>query len=125
MKVGGRAKGVPNRTTQILQDKAAELEVDPFEILLRFAKGDWKGLKYSSPTETRYTPSGESYEKWVIEPELRAKCAADACQYLHPKRKAIEHSGLDSSPLERYLLMTEDERKRLREEYEKRLSKVK
>ncbi len=75
-KTGGRQKGTLNKQTRELHDISARLEVDPFEILLLFAKADHKALGYR--------------RKQDITPSLRAQCASDACQYMHPKRKAIE-----------------------------------
>ncbi len=74
-KSGGRKAGTPNKKTQSLEDKAREMEVDPFEILLRVAKGDWRGL---------------GYKENVISLETRLKAASEACTYLFPKRKAIQ-----------------------------------
>ncbi len=91
-KTGGRAKGTPNKPTQTLVDKAQELGCDPFEILLRFAKGDWKGLGYEKETETKFTAAGIEFDEHVIKPEMRVKAAAEACQYIHAKRKAIEQT---------------------------------
>jgi hypothetical protein len=88
---GGRAKGVPNRKTQDLLDKAREMGVDPFEVLLMFAAGDWKSLGYDQDKYITETDRG-TIVKWTIEPSVRAKCASDACQYIYPKRKAIELS---------------------------------
>jgi hypothetical protein len=89
----GRKKGTPNKLTQDLMSKCEELGVDPFEVLLHFAKGDWKTLGYD--TETRLVSASEFGEitEYTITPELRAKAAKDACEYLFPKRKAVEHSG--------------------------------
>lgn len=92
-KYGGRAKGTPNKTSLPLHEKAKELGCDPFEILCRFALGDWKGLGYKTEFILTPTQKGEIIEKPFIAPELRSKAAAEAAQYLYPKRKAIEHSG--------------------------------
>jgi hypothetical protein len=92
-KFGGRAKGTPNKTSLPLHEKAKELGCDPFEILCRFALGDWEGLGYKSEFIFTPTQKGEVVEKPLIPPELRSKAAAEAAQYLYPKRKAIEHSG--------------------------------
>jgi hypothetical protein len=90
----GRKKGTPNKKTQDLMAKCQELDVDPFEILLRFAKGDWDGLGYESSVRVAgVSKDGEPFYEDTIPPDLRAKCAKDACEYIHPKRKAIEHSG--------------------------------
>lgn len=88
----GRKKGTPNKDSLSLKERARELGVDPFVILLMYAKGDWKGLGYSSPTKLVASKSGECYEVDVITTDHRLKAAAEACQYLHPKRKAIEGS---------------------------------
>jgi len=93
MRYGGRTKGTPNKTKLPLEEKARELGCDPFEILCRFALGDWKGLGYEKEFTFSPTQKGEVVEKPIIPPELRQKAAAEAAQYLYPKRKAIEHSG--------------------------------
>jgi len=74
----------------MLLDKAKELGVDPFEILLRFAKDDWQGLGYTKAEQTIHTAGGGHYVERTISPDLRAKCASDACQFMLPKLKAIE-----------------------------------
>ena len=95
-KFAGRKKGTPNKATQNLMDKCVELDVDPFEILLRFAKGDWEGLGYETKSHATYfSDSGEAVEEDHISAELRAKCAKDACEYIHAKRKAVEISNPD------------------------------
>jgi len=122
-KTGGRQKGSPNKNTRTLLERAESLKVDPFEILLRFAKGDWKGLGYKSATTVKITKAGDVVEIDVIEPDLRVTAAKAACEYLHPKRKAIELSSNEDSPLEIYLRMSPEERARRREQLEKRLGK--
>lgn len=92
-KVGGRVKGTPNKNVIPLQEKAKELGCDPFEILCRFALGDWEGLGYDKGITYQSTNKGDLIERHIIPPELRSKAAAEAAQYLYPKRKAIEHSG--------------------------------
>lgn len=88
-KTGGRQKGVENKKKLSLLNKAIELGVDPFEILLRFAAGDWKGLGYKTETIIRYSKDC-SNEEFVILPAVRAKAAAEAAQYLYPKKKSVE-----------------------------------
>lgn len=86
-----RKKGQVTKNRQELLDKAKELGVDPFEVLLRFAKSDWKGLGYESPDHVvGKTQRGEEIIVDRISPELRARCAADAAQFMLPKLKAIE-----------------------------------
>lgn len=92
-KFGGRQKGTVNKQTKTLQETAERLGCDPFEILCRFALGDWKGLGYKSEHTLTPTQKGEVVERPIITPEIRHKAAAEAAQYLHPKRKAVEHTG--------------------------------
>lgn len=99
-KTGGRVKGTLNRDTKTLVDKATELGVDPFEVLLLFAKEDWESLGYTARTETKFTPQGIEFEEYTIPPALRSKAAAEACQYLYPKRKAVEQT-VDPELMER------------------------
>lgn len=92
-KTGGRKCGVPNKKTKNLMDKCDELGCDPFEILLRFAQGDWKGLGYKTEQiVTHVTEGGMELVEDVISAELRAQCAKEAAQYIYPKRKALEVS---------------------------------
>jgi len=92
-RLGGRAKGTPNKNALPLKEMAEKLNCNPFEILLRFAMGDWNGLGYKAESTYAPTQKGEVIEKPTIPPELRVKAASEAAQYLYPKRKAIEHSG--------------------------------
>lgn len=90
----GRPKGVPNKRTQDLFELAEKLECNPFEVLLHFAKGDYQALGYEERQFKTYGTGEDSYtiDELTISPELRQKSAKDACEYLFPKRKAIEHS---------------------------------
>ena len=94
----GRKKGTPNKSISPLKERAQALGVDPFEVLLLFAKGDWKALGYDAETYTVHSKDF-SNELLTIQPQVRAKAAAEACQYLFPKLKAIEHTGKDGTPL--------------------------
>lgn len=89
----GRKKGVPNRQTLTVIQKAEELGIDPFKILLYFAAGDWKKLGYESEKYVVSSSDQGFVEKWTIEPAVRAKSAQEACSYLYPKRKAVELSN--------------------------------
>lgn len=88
----GRNKGSRNKIDMDAQAKAKELGIDPFEVLLLFAAGDWKKLGYDSDrAPSSYSEHGTIY-KWTIDPAVRGKCAEYACGYLLSKRKAVEHS---------------------------------
>jgi hypothetical protein len=106
----GRKKGTPNKDTSSLIERAAQLKIDPFEIMLFFAANDWKRLGYDGPTMVKYTRDGSPYEVDRISPELRQKSAADASQYLYPKRKAIEvKKPFDPTEADRPLAEISDE----------------
>lgn len=88
----GRRAGTPNRATQTLQEIADSLGVNPFQILLYFAKGDYEALGLMKPSQKLYDENGEELNIEIpqISLELRQKSAKDACEYLYPKRKSIE-----------------------------------
>jgi len=88
---GNRRKG------KDLIQLADEIGVSPFEILLHAAAGNWRELGLAGPTITKFGPNG-SYEVEALPIELRIHAAKEAAQYLHPKKKAIEHSGSDEGP---------------------------
>lgn len=85
----GRATGTPNKNTIDLQRISDDLGIHPFKILLHFAAGDWQSLGYKKETYVEY---GKDYDNEVlyIKPETRMKAAAQAAEYLYPKRKSIE-----------------------------------
>ena len=87
----GRPLGVPNKRTADLLDIAQRLDCNPFEVLIHFAKGDFEALGYERH-QIRVTKDGGTEMELTISPELRQKSARDACEYLFPKRKALEHS---------------------------------
>ena len=91
-KTGGRQKGTPNKKTQEAQELAEKLGINPLEILLHFAAGNYQELGLVEHKEIR-TKDGAVIFEPTISPELRQKSAKDACEYLVPKLKAIEHSG--------------------------------
>lgn len=79
----GRKKGSSNKhTLPDAAEKAEELGIDPFKILLHFAAGDWKALGYKIDKTPR--------KSHLISKEIRARAATEANQYLHPKKKSVE-----------------------------------
>jgi hypothetical protein len=85
----GRKPGTPNKRSMKLMEKAQALNIDPFEILLYLAAGDWKSLGYKSEMMIKYTKDTQN-EEFTIDPAVRARAAGEACSYLHAKRKSIE-----------------------------------
>lgn len=60
----GRKKGTMNKRTEALHEKCERLGIDPFEALLQFANHP--------------------------DPMYRLSALKEICQYLYPKRRAIE-----------------------------------
>ena len=73
----GRKKGKPNKKTQEVLDKLAELNCDPIEGMARIAK--------QAIDEGELQLAGNMYK--------------ELAQYVAPKRKAIEHTGKDGGDL--------------------------
>ena len=104
-KSGGRKEGTPNKRTLEAREIAEKLGVNPLEICLMFAAGDWEGLGYPSADVTKVLKDGGTINVDTIPPELRQKSAKDVLGYLFPQLKAIELTGKDGGPLsiEEYL----------------------
>lgn len=92
-----RLPGTPNKDTQALIDLAHKKGINPFEILLHIANGDWKALGYKDDKAVVQTKSGVSYcERITMDHRMAA--AAHASQYLYPKRKSVEiHATAEES----------------------------
>lgn len=87
----GRPKESIGLRTHELFHIAQEHDCNPFEILIMFAKADYAGLGMLE-YKTIITKSGQEIQEPSISPELQQRSAKDACEYLFPKRKAIEHT---------------------------------
>lgn len=72
-KTGGRAKGVPNKDTRTLHEICDRLKINPFEALLHL---------YS-------TTRNEG---------IKLGALSQACKYIFPQLKAIDHSGEIKNP---------------------------
>lgn len=88
----GRPKGSVNKITKRASEIAEEMGVNPLEVLLLFAKGDWKALGYDSATRVTQDGDNVKYE-YHVEPSVRMKAAESACRYIFPTQKAVELSG--------------------------------
>jgi len=73
-KSGGRKKGSLNKKTIQALDIVKKHGIDPFEILILFAKGDYQALGLKKP----------------IPPEMRQKSATAALPYIYPQLKSTE-----------------------------------
>jgi hypothetical protein len=71
VKTGGRVKGTPNKPTQNISDKLAELDCDPIEGMATIAR--------QAMDENDLILAGSMYK--------------ELAQYVAPKRKSIEMTG--------------------------------
>jgi len=108
-KTGGRVKGTPNKRTQDLTERLAELGCDPVEGMARLAMDpnsspDLKGRMYAELAQYVY-PKRRAVEQTVIEPkdemteeeilaQIRALIAAqpELMQQLESMKNPVEHS---------------------------------
>lgn len=75
----------PNGGIDAARKKAEDLDVDPFELLLRYASGKLDGIL-----------SPEDQKK--VTPGMRLAAIMEATQYLHPKRRSIDIAPPPPSP---------------------------
>jgi hypothetical protein len=111
-KVGGRAKGAPNKLTREAIEILERLGCNPIEGMARIAAGDVPCRVCRGKGKTLYQPAhgkelaertcescyGSGME--IITPELSGKMYAELANYIYPKRKAVEHSGPDGASLD-------------------------
>jgi hypothetical protein len=71
-KSGGRQKGTPNKRTVALAERLEALNCDPVSELVSLAQDT------------------------DIDPSIRVRCYTELLAYLHPKRKAVEVSGVEN-----------------------------
>lgn len=86
----GKPKGAISLLTRKVAETAARLGIDPFEVLLRFASGDWKALGYDKEKFIAGRNEYGIWKKWTIDPSVRIQAAKEAAQYILPKLRSIE-----------------------------------
>jgi len=96
----GRPKGSKNKQIMLVEDMVTKLGVDPLEVLMLFAKGDWKALGYETGSTVAYTNAGIEYEKLTITADQRVAAAGQAVKYIYSQKKAMELSSDKSAPFE-------------------------
>lgn len=64
-KIAGRAKGTPNKSSLPIEELCAKWECSPVEVLIKLTMDE-------------------------KEPDRQLAAAKELCQYLYPKRKAVE-----------------------------------
>ena len=79
---GGRQKGTPNKRTIAVAEKLAALGCDPIKQMGQIALDE------------------------SVEVSLRVQVLKELCQYVAPKRKAVEVTGEDGSPIKGELTLS-------------------
>lgn len=95
-KTGGRQKGSLNKRNLVAMEIAEKMAMDPLEVLMMFAAGDWEGLGYDNSVYHMERPDGSIKMGYVISPELRMNAAKEAAQYIYAKKKQEEPRDDDS-----------------------------
>jgi len=94
---GGRIKGVKNKRTRTIEEIAAKFDIDPFQVLMMVAAGDWKGLGYDAPSKISYTNAGIEFEEPNIKLSDRVQAAKEASKYLYSQKQSVALSTGDQS----------------------------
>ena len=97
-KSGGRTKGTKNIRSFNAWELANRLNIDPLEVLLKFASGDWKGLGYDNEVYHSESATGETKLGYVITPNMRMNAADKACKFLYPTKIETTPTENDTSP---------------------------
>lgn len=87
----GRPKGAKNKRSLKVEEIAARFDIDPFEVLMMIAAGDWKGLGFEEKTHTTFTPQGIEVEEENVPVAQRCMAAREAVKYLHTQKHHIRH----------------------------------
>lgn len=106
-RLGGRAKGTPNKRTQELIEKLEALGFDPVEAMVyvyRKARAEYRRADKVAVALMAYqtdrglqTSRVDSSPQWL---RIAGDMAKELMQYTHAKRKAVEVSGPDGGPVQ-------------------------
>jgi hypothetical protein len=91
-KTGGRQKGTLNKFTWNVQQMAEDLGVNPFEIMLKIAANDWRGLGYENEFTFVATASGDVKSMPYITLKDRLEASSKLAPFIAPTKKAVEVS---------------------------------
>ena len=59
----GRPKGAKNKRSMTVEMIASRYDLDPFDILMMVATGDWRGLGFQNKTKSTFTMNGIEVEE--------------------------------------------------------------
>lgn len=92
----GRPKGSKNKHSFQIEEIANKFDIEPFEVLMMVAVGDWKGLGFEAAYKTSYTGAGIEFEEPNIKLADRVQAAKEACKYLYSQKQAVAISTGDT-----------------------------
>lgn len=88
--MAGRPVGAKNKRTLRVEEIAGRYALDPFEVLMMIAVGDWEGLGYETKTKKVYTAEGRVNEEENVPLAQRCVAAREATKYLYPTKHRVE-----------------------------------
>lgn len=91
----GRKKGSQNKRTFRVEEIAEKFNVDPFEVLMMVAAGDWEALGFESQSKISYTNAGIEFEEPHIKLSDRVQAAKEAARYLYSQKQSVAISTGD------------------------------
>jgi len=86
----GRPKGCKNKRNLEVEAIAARFAINPFEVLMMIAAGDWKGLGFKTKTTKVFTASGAMNEVENVPLNERNQAAKEASKYLYSQKNKVE-----------------------------------
>lgn len=89
-KTGGRKKGTKNKFMFKPEVTAENLGIDPFELCLKYAVGDWQGAGFQEEHIFIEKPDGAVAARPSITPEMRFAAIKEACKYLYPTKQSTD-----------------------------------
>lgn len=123
----GRTAGVKNKRSLKVIEMASQFDLDPFEILMHIAQGDWEALGYQNEIFVKETADGKGHSLgYTITPEMRLAAAKECAQYLYAKKREEDPEAkqpLEAFTLEEkrlFLAQAKEEIKKLEAEIEER-----
>lgn len=90
VRLGGRQKGTPNKTTEHIFDVCERMKFDPIINLVHIATNNWEALGYTSEHIERLGFGGQVAYEDRISIKDRSNASEKLVDYMYPKRKAIE-----------------------------------
>jgi len=92
-KTGGRKKGSKNKFTFNAEELARNLNIDPLEICIHIAAGNWKEAGFPDEFIFVEKPDGAIAARPCITPEMRLAASKEAAKYMYSVKQSVQHSG--------------------------------